>query len=249
MTRIGTMRFLLYASIFLAACKTPYLPSGAAYHHYQVNAQQAKDSSLSQLLKPYRDSVDGTMNQVVGNLEDELVKKSPEGSLGNFMADAVLFGAEQKFNKNVDAAFVNSGGVRLTQMPRGAITRGKIFELMPFDNIIVLQQVKGEVFKQFLDITAQKGGWPLAGLTMEIRNGKAENIKIGGVPLDPAKVYTIANSDYVVNGGDDAVMLKNIPQENNGYLMRDAIFDYLQSLKTTGKKISTQEEKRVTNVQ
>ncbi len=249
MTRIGTLRFLLYASIVLTSCKTTYIPSGAAYNHYAVNAQHAKDSTLSLQLKPYRDSVDRTMNEVVGNLEGELVKKSPEGSLGNFMADAVLFGAEQKYKKKVDAAFVNSGGVRLTQISKGAITRGKIFELMPFDNIIVLQQVKGEVFKQFLDVTAEKGGWPLAGLTMEIRNGKAQNIKVGGAPLDPAKVYTIANSDYVVNGGDDATMLRSIPQENNGYLMRDAIFDYLQSMKATGKKISTQEEKRVTNVQ
>ncbi|HVG12022.1 MAG TPA: 5'-nucleotidase C-terminal domain-containing protein, partial [Flavisolibacter sp.] len=205
--------------------------------------------TLAMQLKPYRDSIDLTMNEVVGSLQGELVKKSPEGSLGNFMADAVLFGAQQKFRKKVDAAFVNSGGVRLTQIPKGAITRGKIFELMPFDNIIVLQQVKGEVFQQFLDATAEKGGWPLSGLTMEIRNGKARNIIVGGAPLDPAKMYTIANSDYVVNGGDDAVVLKNIPQEANGYLMRDAILDYLQSLKASGKTISTQEEKRVVNVQ
>ncbi len=243
------MRLLLYASIFFASCKSSFVPSGAAYHHYPVSAQRARDSTLALLLKPYRDSVDLTMNQVVGNLQGELVKKSPEGSLGNFMADAVLFGAEQKFGKKVDAAFVNSGGVRLTQIPKGPITRGKIFELMPFDNIIVLQQVKGDVFQQFLDVTAEKGGWPLSGLTMEIRGGKARNVVVGGVPLDPAKTYTIANSDYVVNGGDDAVVLKAIPQENNGYLMRDALFDYLQSLKASGKAVSTQEEKRVIHVQ
>lgn len=249
MTRTRTMRLLLYAALAFASCKSSFVPSGAAYHHYPVSAQRAKDSTLALLLKPYRDSVDLTMNQVVGNLQGELVKRSPEGSLGNFMADAVLFGAQQKFGKKVDAAFVNSGGVRLTQIPKGPITRGKIFELMPFDNIIVLQQVKGDVFQQFLDVIAEKGGWPLSGLTMEIRGGKARNVLVGGIPLDPLKTYTIANSDYVVNGGDDAVVLKNIPQENNGYLMRDAIFDYLQSLKATGKAVSTQEEKRVTNVQ
>jgi hypothetical protein len=41
-------------------------------------------------------------------------------------------------------------------------------------------------------------------------------------------------------------MLKSIPQENIGYLMRDALFDYIQK---QGKKIGAQLENRVAYVQ
>jgi hypothetical protein len=34
---------------------------------------------------------------------------------------------------------MNSGGIRLPEMPAGAITQGKIFELMPFDNLMVFK--------------------------------------------------------------------------------------------------------------
>jgi 2',3'-cyclic-nucleotide 2'-phosphodiesterase (5'-nucleotidase family) len=56
--------------------------------------------------------------------------------------------AEQKFGKKVDAAFINYGGIR-SYIAKGEITVGKIYELMPFDNLIVLQDLKGAVFKSF----------------------------------------------------------------------------------------------------
>ena len=84
---------------------------------------------------------------------------------------------------------------------------------------------------------------------MQIKNGKAVKVLIDGKPMDPGKIYTIANSDYVANGGNNADMLKDIPQLSNGYLMRDAIFDYIKYLKGIGKNINAKVENRVTNVE
>ena len=173
----------------------------------------------------------------------------PEGSLGNFMVDAFFIMANQKYNTHIDAAFLNYGGIRLNQLPAGNVTRGKIFELMPFDNLLILQKLKGDVLQQLLDLIAAKGGWPLAGITMQIKDKKAINVMIGGKPIDMNATYTTANSDFMANGGDNADMLRPIPQITNGYLMRDAIFDYIKKLKRQGKNISANEENRVTNVQ
>lgn len=120
---------------------------------------------------------------------------------------------------------------------------------MPFDNLLILQKIKGSVLQQLLDLTADKGGWPMAGLTMQIKDKKAVNVIIGGKPIDPDRVYTIANSDFIANGGDNADMLRPIPQITNGYLMRDAIFDYISKLKSQGKNITATIENRVTNAQ
>src|SRR6478609_4376489 len=74
----------------------------------------------------------------------------PESGLGNLMADCMKTMAEKKFNRKVDAGFMNQFGIR-TSIPKGNITVGKIFELMPFDNLVVLQEIKGTVLKQFLE--------------------------------------------------------------------------------------------------
>jgi 2',3'-cyclic-nucleotide 2'-phosphodiesterase (5'-nucleotidase family) len=244
--------FALFVVLFCFAglsCNTTYQSQSLQYNSYRINDKQAKDSAMLSFLQPYSANVNKTMNDVVGIADISLDKKQPEGPLGNFMVDAFLTMAAEKYGVKVDAAFVNSGGIRLNQLPAGNITNGKIFELMPFDNLLIIQKLKGEVFQQFLDLTAAKGGWPVAGITMQIKEKKAINIVIGGKPLDPAATYTIANSDFIANGGDNADMLRTVPQITNGYLMRDAILDYIKKLKDQGKNISANIENRVTNAQ
>ena len=135
------------------------------------------------------------MNDVVAIAAIELVKKQPEGSLGNVMADTMLEQAKEKFNTAVDASFVNYGGIRLTSIPAGNITRGKIFELSPFANIIVLLKMDGNTMQQFLNIVASRGGWPCAGIQFQIKNKQAINIFIGGKAISGNNFYTIAMLD------------------------------------------------------
>jgi len=241
--------FVFSLSVIFSACDPSFMPVKAAYNDYAITGTLPRDSSLIQLLKPYSDSVNANMNEVVAVSDMALIKKQPDGSLGKFMADAMLFAARKNWSIPVDAAFVNSGGVRISQLPKGPVTSGKVFELMPFDNILILQQMSGDALQQFLNFVAAKGGWPVAGIAFQIHNGKATNVLIGGTPLDKAKTYTIANSDYIANGGDDAEMLKSIPQQNTGYLMRQAIFDYIADLKKSGKNISVTSETRISNAQ
>ena len=231
------------------SCNTIYQSQSLQYKTYRINDGQQKDSSLLNFLQPYSSTVNKTMNDVIGVAAISLEKKQPEGGLGNFMADAFLIMAAEKYNTKVDVAFVNSGGVRLNQLPAGNITTGKIFELMPFDNLLILQKVKGDVLQQVLDLAAAKGGWPIAGLTMQLKDKKAINVIVGGKPLDLNATYTIANSDFIANGGDNADMLRNVPQITNGYLMRDALLDYIKKEKSQGKNINAKIENRVTNAQ
>ncbi len=238
--------FLLFTGL---SCNTSYQSQSLLYKSYRINEAQQKDSSVLSFLQPYSENVNRTMNDVVGIADKSLDKKQPECTLGNFMVDAFLSMAADKYNTKVDVAFLNFGGMRLTQLPAGNVTNGKIFELMPFDNLLILQKLKGDVLQQMLDLTAAKGGWPVAGITMQIKDKKAVNVMVGGKPLDPGATYTTVNSDFVANGGDNADMLRTIPQITNGYLMRDAIFDYIKKLKSQGKNISANIENRVTNAQ
>lgn len=233
----------------LFSCTLSYQAQKVQYNDYRIATGAKQDSAMLVLLKPYSDSLSKSMNDVVAVSETDLEKKQPEGSLGNFLADAMLAMAEQSYATHVDAAFINYGGIRLPSLPSGNITRSKVFELSPFDNLLVIQKVNGKVLQEFLDHVAAKGGWPCSGISMQIKDKKAINIKIGGAPLNESATYTIANNDYVANGGDDCAMLKPIPQVSNGYIFRDAVFDYLAELKKQGKKISAKTENRVSNAE
>lgn len=238
-----------FCLLVLAACDPSFHAGSATYNFYRLDSSAPADPALQGIIKPYGDSVNRQMNEIVGFCETTLEKTLPEGSLGNFMTDAMLEMARLNFNTHVDAALVNNGGIRLNQLPEGNITRGKIFELMPFDNLLLIQKVKGTVLKEFLDQVAARGGWPVAGLSMQISNKKAVNIKVGGAAFDENRDYVIANSDYVINGGDGINMLRSIPVQNNGYLVRDALLDYIKLLKQKGRNISAKEENRVSHAQ
>lgn len=201
---------------------------------------------MTLMLRPYATKMNATMDEVIGFSNNTLTAKSPESALGNFLADCIKTMAEKKFGTKVDAGFINQGGIR-SYIARGNITVGKIFEIMPFDNLVVLQKLKGSVLQQFLDKTASLGGWPVSrGLTMEMKDKKAVNVIINGAPIENEKVYVIANSDYVANGGDDCEMLRKIPKMNIGYLLRNAIIEYVSAFTREKIPIAPVIENRVT---
>jgi len=239
--------FLFLITSWLFSCQTFYQPQTVKYKDYKLTQTSNQDGALNTSLKPYTDSVNKNMNDIIAVAEEELVKRQPEGSLGNIMADGMLAIAKEKYNQPIDASFINFGGIRLQAIPAGNITRGKLFELAPFDNVIVLQKIKGKVFQQFLNHISSRGGWPTAGMTWQIKNKEAINVLIGRKPLLETSTYTIALVDYVANGGDDCEMLKSISQINNGILFRDAIIAYFSSFTKQGKKIPAITEKRVSN--
>ena len=92
------------------------------------------------------------------------------------------------------------------------------------------QVMSGKNIQQLLDTTSKKGGWPISGASYVIENSKATNVFIGGAPLDEFGTYNVIISDYLANGGDNLEFLKALPRVQKGYLMRDAILEYVAKL-------------------
>ena len=72
------------------------------------------------------------MNEVLVISEEEFPKEKgkPETKLGNLVADLSLEIAKRIYEDSVNFCLLNFGGLR-TSLPKGEITKGKIFELMP----------------------------------------------------------------------------------------------------------------------
>src|SRR5690606_38240521 len=172
---------------------------------------------------PYKEQLEAEMNRVVGHAAISLTKprNKPETLLGNFFAD-VLLAEAQKQVPDAEFAFGTKGGLRI-ELHQGPITIGNLFELMPFENEIVVLELTGENVLDLAQFIAASGGQPVSGIRMEIMDGKATNIRIGGNPIDTNRTYKLATYDYLANGGDHALGLADpVSRTNLGIKVREA---------------------------
>jgi 2',3'-cyclic-nucleotide 2'-phosphodiesterase (5'-nucleotidase family) len=245
MKKESSILFLLFSFFQLTSCSSSYQSQQVEFRDYRINESGQIDTSLKVLLQPYSDSVNRSMNIVIANLPVAIEKKQPSGTMNNLVADVLLQKASAKFGQHIDAGFVNYGGLRLPQIPAGPLTKGKIYELSPFDNTIVVMTVKGEVLQQFLDLIASRGGWPVSGISFTINNNRATEIKISGKDFDVNSTYTIATLDYIANGGDNASMLSALPHKDIGYLFRDALIGFFSE---KGNNVQIDETERIKKI-
>ncbi len=231
----------IFSLFLLIACGPKHFaPVQLSTYNYGIDAKRhGEQKEIAGFLKPYADSVNSSMDEVIGMLQVQLTKSWPDCSLGHLMTDAYKEMASVKFNRKIDVALMNYGGIRLNSLEQGGITTRKVFELMPFDNMTVLLEVTGEQLQACMDNIAARGGWPISGGTYEIKNKKAFNLTVGGEPVVANKNYMLCVSDYVADGGDDSNVLKGIKQLNIGYLQRDAILEYVKKYYTIGKPAGT----------
>ncbi len=203
------------------------------------------DSSYISYLQPFKQQVDATMKTVVGVATETMSVGKPESLLSNLSADIYLKAGTEYMKTPVDMAIVNRGGLR-TVIPAGNITVGKVFELMPFENELVILWLKGDKINDLCQYFASIGGEGVAGLRMTISNEKATDITIAGKPLDMNKTYSIATNDYLAGGNDKMVQLAMFEKRTNtGIKIRDMLMDYIKNETAHGREISSKLDGRI----
>lgn len=238
--------FLGFFLIAFVACVPSQQIQKIQFSGYAVGQVKQVDSSYIKMLSTYADSVNKTMGEFLVENETDLYKETPNSPLGNFLADAYLWAAKAKMDPRAEIAFMNHGGVRINRLGKGPIKRGMIYEVMPFDNILVVVEVKGEILNEYLNrIAVEGGGGGVSGVSMRIEEKKAVDVLINGEPIDLGRTYYMVNSDYQVDGGGGFTAFKKLKQNRSGYLQRDAIIEYCKSNELAGKKITTEPKIRI----
>ena len=206
------------------------------------------DKNYENYLKPLKQRVDAKMNVVIGQAAETMKGRGPESLLSNFSADVYRQKATEYLGSNVDIAIVNLGGLR-TVVTAGDITVGKVFELMPFENELVIVWLKGDRLYELLQYFAGMGGEGVSGLCMEIEKGNATNITVGGQPLDMDKLYSITTNDYLAAGNDRMIQLAQyVKRVNTGIKVRDMLLDYIKGETQKGNKLQSKLDGRITIV-
>jgi 5'-nucleotidase len=145
-----------------------------------------------------------------------LANRNKETNLGNFIADAF------KQATGADVGLLNGGSVRVNKVfAPGALSKRDTLAILPFENPVVKVEVTGAVLRAALENgvsqvveESESGRFPqVSGVQFDFDGRKPAGsrvvkITVNGQPLDEKKIYTLACTSFVANGGDGYAMLK-----------------------------------------
>jgi len=238
----------LFTLIFLSSCTSSKQHIADTDISYIRANEEIKIGSkaIDDMISPYRAQMEDEMNIQLGELPETIKKGKLNSNMGNWFCDALLVMSNKYSQHPVDFAVQNYGGLRVPSISKGPITKRHIFELMPFDNKLVILKLNAKTVQMMADNMADSGGSPVSlGLSFTIKDGKAYDVKVNNKPIDDNSTYRVGLPDYVANGGDDSWFLKEIPQYDTGVYIREVMIEYLLDLKAAGHSIKIDKTKRI----
>ncbi len=198
-----------------------------------VIGQEIEDKKeFVKLIAPYKEKLDDRMNQKISHTMVELNRMGDNSNLGALLSDYLLEGANDWAVKNkmpkVDAAILNIGGIR-NNISEGDILVRNIFEVMPFENEMVIVKMKGEDIQGIFDYYEkyQKNN-PVAQLNIIVKDGKLIEGLINGERPQIGKTYYIATSDYLAMGGDSMYFFEKGETIKTDVILRNLFLEYFR---------------------
>lgn len=181
--------------------------------------------------------------------------RSQENGFANLVVDTL------KEYANTDVALLNGGSIRgnRTYEPGMPISRQDIVVEMPFRASVVSLRLSGEQLILALEQGLSqyenvKGGFPhVAGMqyTFDSRAkpfSRVKSVSVGGEPLRPERMYSVATSDFLANGGDGYFALKDAPRLNSQTARPPQISDLVVQKIANQYNVSTHNTQRILNV-
>ncbi len=222
---------------------------------------QARIDELTAQLAPILNTVIGESTKAIPRADQcgGGTGRLCESLVGNVVTDSMR---TTYSSIGVDFAITNSGGLRdaLTcpttdiagdfcpayTPPPYPITRGQVLAVLPFGNIVVTVDVKGDVLKTMLEngvsaMPAANGRFPqVSGLCFTYDIAAAAGTRVTGavlanedgtctataVDLTSASTYKIAENDFMANGGDGYSNIYS--QSTTQAIMDQVLADYIE---------------------
>lgn len=237
--------------LLVAGCKKERLASSEIKgERIEINNSIIPDTEIENFILPYSTHINKTLDSVLAYNPVNLNKSDGElnTAIGNLMADIVMEQANPVFKSRtgneIDMVLLNHGGIRST-IGIGPVTSRTAYNLMPFENEIVVAEITGTKIKEMLDyLENNKTAHPLSGMQIEMnRNYKIINTLINGAPVEASQTYFVATSDYLQQGGDNMNFFKDpVSLQFIDYKIRNAIIDYFHKVDT----LKTSQDNRYT---
>ncbi len=207
----------------------------ACSYHLQIKGskQNVDDSSKSSvemdsLVAPYRREMLKEFGHVIGETTTDLIVGRPNSILGFWLCDQLIAKAKDSviFRTEPVVAFINNGGLR-ADLPKGIITVGDIYKVMPFDNRIVYLKLSLTRIPEMEAYLKEKGGEPIGGFRLV--KGK---LQFPDSLAQNKNYFWVVTSDFLANGGDNMFFFNNpLERLDTNILFRDFIIDAVKKEK------------------
>ena len=226
-------KYLISGLVLLSiiSCKTPLnVANVQTEKNISIAADLPEDQNFKNIIEPYKIELEGKMNNKISHTKVDLTKQGDDSNLGNLLADFTFEGADDWAKKNgitggVDGAVINIGGIR-TNIGAGDILTKHIYEVMPFENEVIIVKMKGNDLQGLFDyyLKTLKNN-PVSHIVIETDQDKITNQLINGKPIEVDKIYYIATSDYLALGGDNMDYFKKGELIPTGIKLRDLFLE------------------------
>jgi 5'-nucleotidase len=193
------------------------------------------DTAILNFVLPYQQTLDKEINEVLSYAPEVLTREDGkmQSSIGNIYADLCMERANPVFKKltgkSIDLALFNFGGIRQS-IPKGDIKVIDVFQLMPFENMLVVAELSGEQMEAlFQYFEKENSAHPMSGAQLTFSQDTISKILVQNKLFDKKKNYFVLTSDYLQKGGDQMDFFKNpVNLYPLNYKIRDAIIEYLK---------------------
>lgn len=229
--------------LLLLSCKSKdYFTQAIEGEQMPITKETEEDEDIKDYLSPFRYHLNKYLDNVLSHNKVTMVKdiKTLENGemnmpIGNFFADALYEQGDGHFFKkkkrHLDFALFNWGGIR-SELAEGNITTRMIYQIMPFENQLVVAEVTGaQLYEMAKYLFENKLPHPISNqvqLTMNQR-GEIVSFLINKKPVLRKKRYYVCTFDYLYQGGDRMTFFKNsLGVTNISYNAREALIDYLR---------------------
>lgn len=224
----------------------PVLP-GTAF--IQVGREIAEAKDLASTLRPYRAELEARFSRILAQSPTGLDRSRPAVPLGQWITDEMRKQATHLLGSEVQVAVTNNGGLRV-DVPPGPVTLRHIYEIFPFENTLVVGELKGTELQRFALELAQTGE-PFSGLSIRV-SGTQDDPHLDvltltdGTRLDPDQTYLIATTEYLVASGDKTPTLKTLRNVKSLSLtLRQVAIDAVEALGQKGLPLMQAPEVRL----
>ena len=173
------------------------------------------------------------MDEIIGEAAIHISKGAgTQNLIGNLVCEAIIDYTDADFS------FLNLGGVR-DEIMAGPVSYRNVFNVMPFDNQIVMIEADGKFLKDIIEtrVSGSRHGLRVAGINVVInrtRNNfdRVTKLLIKGEPWKADEIYRIATTDFLLQGNAGLAMLTKVPESQITHYeqsLRDAIVEYIRS--------------------
>lgn len=245
--------FIFHYSFFiillLSSCRSShYVLQSINPHRIEVTAALDAQpvAAAQQFITPYLAGVDSLRMPLIGHSALFMPGHRPESLLSNWVADALVDGA-RRLGYTVDFGLCNMGGLRAS-MPQGVVRRGDILAISPFDNKLTILRLRGTDVQELMqNIAAVRGeGLSTAARLVITADGQLRSATIGGQPIAPDSIYSIATLDYLADGNDRLYALRNsIERTVTTELISETLMTQLRLLEAQGQQATSAIEGRI----